>query len=103
MLRNIIDNGCKYSEDNSVLISIDAAEKMMLINIKDKGCGIPQEDMPKILQPFFRSKNAREKSGYGLGLYIADKVVKIHNGKIEIESNTGYGTNVKILLPFKER
>ena len=101
LIRNIIDNGCKYSENKKVTIQIDATNEFLILSFKDRGYGIPEEDLPKIMEAFYRSKTVINKSGYGLGLYIARKIVTIHNGKIEIESYPGYGTNVKVFIPFK--
>lgn len=69
------------------------------ISIKDKGEGIPKENLPKVFDPYYSSKRKGTDKGMGLGLTIAYSVVKKHGGLIHIESETGSGTEVDIYLP----
>jgi signal transduction histidine kinase len=68
-----------------------------LIEIEDTGYGIKQENLKKLFNPFFTTK----ESGTGLGLSIVKKIIEGHRGSIAVESREGVGTNVKILLPRK--
>ena len=69
-----------------------------VIEVIDTGTGISQDNMPRITEPFFTTK---ERSvGTGLGLFIANKIIEGHNGKLLIESKEGKGTTVKIVLPL---
>ena len=68
-------------------------------SVADTGGGIPQEQINRIFEPFYTTK----KKGSGLGLMIVQRIVRAHNGKIELESNVGRGTTFRIWLPLHER
>jgi signal transduction histidine kinase len=70
-----------------------------LIEVADTGVGIPAEDLERIMEPFFTTKN--EGKGTGLGLAICRRAVQEHHGIIEIASEVGKGTTVRIVLPVK--
>ncbi|GAB6157096.1 two-component system sensor histidine kinase AtoS [Desulfotomaculum varum] len=72
-----------------------ADEKTVVIEIKDTGCGVPEELLDKLFDPFFSTR----AKGTGLGLTIADEIIRAHGGSIELKSQEGLGTTVKILLP----
>lgn len=69
------------------------------IQVRDTGCGIPAEHLPKIFEPFFTTKG---QNGNGLGLAVAWGIVEKHNGRIAVESEVGKGTTFKVLLPVEE-
>jgi len=69
------------------------------VSVTDTGGGIPQEQINRIFEPFYTTK----KKGSGLGLMIVQRIVRAHNGKIELESNVGRGTTFRIWLPLHER
>ena len=69
------------------------------ISIKDQGIGIPQESLAKIFDPYFSTKEMGAQKGVGLGLAIADSIIKKHDGVITVESQLGSGTTVSIYLP----
>lgn len=103
----LFDNAIKYSPSKTtVSIAVNNKNvKNIEITVIDQGVGIHQNDLPHIFNRFFRIDEARTKtktSGFGLGLSIAKKIVEIHNGKIEAESQPDKGTKFKILLPRKE-
>ena len=77
---------------------------MAVISVADIGIGIPQEDLPKITERFYRINKARSRAdgGSGLGLSIVDKLVKQHRGILSIESILGKGTTVTVQLPLME-
>ena len=96
---NIIDNACKYSSDHSVNINLKNSGKWVEILFEDKGIGIPEEEIRKVFEPFYRGTNALSVSGSGIGLPLVNQIIKNHNGIIELKSNAGKGTTVIIKLP----
>src|SRR5258708_40336541 len=67
--------------------------------VTDTGAGIPQEQINRIFEPFYTTK----KKGSGLGLMIVQRIVRAHDGRIELESNVGRGTTFRVWLPLHER
>jgi two-component system NtrC family sensor kinase len=74
------------------------SECFVCLDIKDNGHGIPAEDLDKIFDPFYTTKTG-EKGGVGLGLSIANEIIKAHHGRIRIQSEVGTGTTVSLRLP----
>jgi signal transduction histidine kinase len=72
-------------------------EKSILVEFSDNGCGIAKEIQDKIFNPFFTSR----ERGTGLGLSLVKKIVSLHNGRIELESELNKGTTFRIHLPLK--
>jgi signal transduction histidine kinase len=96
---NIIENACKYSSDNSVDIKFGSIDKWVKVEFEDKGIGIPEEDIKKIFEPFYRGGNTISYPGTGIGLSLVNQIVKNHNGTINISSKIGQGTKITLLLP----
>lgn len=98
----LIDNAVKYSPTGSTIqILSKRTDGKAIIEIKDNGMGISEEDLPHIFDRFYRAGKSRSKekiAGYGLGLSIAKDIVEQHNGTINIKSQTNKGTTV--LLEF---
>lgn len=69
------------------------------IIIKDRGIGIPRENLSKIFDPYFTTKETKDRGGIGLGLAICDSIIKYHNGLITVESLVGVGTTFMVYLP----
>ncbi|KAF2518167.1 HAMP domain-containing histidine kinase [Flavobacterium salilacus subsp. salilacus] len=93
---NIISNGVKYSDNEEVFVSLSANRTKIKITITDIGIGIPPEDIPYLYEPFFRGKKASQYIGYGLGLPLAMKIIRMHNGDLTIKSEPEKGTVVNI-------
>ena len=93
---NIIDNACKFSNEEivDVILSVDAQNST--ITVIDKGIGIPEEDMKNLFQPFFRASNSFHYKGSGVGLSLTEKIIKLHGGTIDFKSKIGEGTSVEI-------
>ena len=96
---NLLTNASDAIEDNGeIVIRTVADEHRVRINISDTGVGIPEDQMAKIRDPFFTTKEVGK--GTGLGLSIVDQIVSSHGGDLRIESEPGRGTTVTIILPL---
>lgn len=99
----LLDNAIKYSEAGStVLLTTARKRQMVALSVIDTGSGIAPVDQEKIFQRFYRSDQARSQSsggGYGLGLAIAEKIIRAHGGTIELRSTAGKGSEFSLLLP----
>lgn len=98
-LGNIIENACKFSNNKKVSVKIIPDDDFILVTIKDLGVGIPQDELKSIYEPFFRASNVRDIKGFGFGLPLAYRIIKMHTGKIRVVSQVDKGTLVKIKLP----
>ena len=88
-IMNLMDNACKFSEDNTVVVTFIAAINEIKISFFNTGPIIPQADLPYIFRPFYRSNATAEAvKGHGVGLAIVSQITKLHNGKISVVSNT---------------
>lgn len=97
---NLMDNACKFSSDKSVDIFLSVKDKYIIVEFTDNGIGIDSADMGEIYHPFFRAKNAKNISGNGLGLALTEKILRIHQGTISIESQLQKGTKVTVSIPY---
>jgi signal transduction histidine kinase len=98
-LRNIVLNACKYSSDHHATIRLSVTMDQIIIIIEDKGIGIPDTELENIFQPFYRVQEQRTGEGFGLGLSLASRVIKLHNGFIEVQSELHKGTLFIINFP----
>ncbi|HEY1114376.1 MAG TPA: HAMP domain-containing sensor histidine kinase [Chitinophagaceae bacterium] len=98
-LRNIVLNACKYSADHHAAVALAVSPRELVITIEDKGVGIPPEELENIFHPFYRVNESRTTGGFGLGLSLAHRIVKLHKGHIQVESQPGTGTRFTIELP----
>lgn len=105
VLINVIDNALKYTETGGT-INVSAflqkleEQQYVVIKISDNGCGIKEEDLDKVKTKFFKANYT--KRGSGIGLAVADEIVRFHGGKLNIESVENKGTSVEIMLPILE-
>ncbi|MFW0736053.1 ATP-binding protein [Flavobacterium sp. T12S277] len=97
-INNIITNGVKYSDNNEVFVTLSANQDWIKVAINDIGIGIPPEDIPHLYEPFFRGKIATKYIGYGLGLPLASKIIRMHDGEIQVQSEQNKGTIVTIVF-----
>ncbi|MDP4206560.1 MAG: HAMP domain-containing sensor histidine kinase [Bacteroidota bacterium] len=101
-LMNLVDNACKFSGKQLVNIKLIPGKDSVNIEITDKGIGIPDQEINNLFQPFFRASNTVAFKGSGIGLSLADKIVKLHNGTIEFYSIPGKGTRVNVHFPLDQ-
>ena len=99
---NILDNA-QYAvgETGEIFIDVTKDDENIIVKFRDTGKGIPEENLKKIFDPFFTTKPVGE--GTGLGMSIAYKVIKNHNGDITVESKEGVGTTFTVKLPIKNK
>ncbi len=105
VVMNIVSNAVKYNQrGGSVTISGSCQDSMVRLAVTDTGLGIPQADLPRIFERFYRVDKARsrEKGGTGLGLAIAREIIEFHGGAITVDSQEGKGTTVTVSLPARQ-
>ena len=104
MIMNVVDNALKYTpKGGQVELALRQEDGWAVMEVSDSGMGIPQEHLPHVMEPFYRV-NASKRSpeaGAGLGLAIVKQIVELHDGQIEIHSQEGIGTRVKVRLPIR--
>lgn len=100
LFENVIANSIKYSPpDTPITVDVAGHGTAVRVTIADRGGGIPQAELPRIRTPYYRGQNSKGISGAGLGLYVVEKLVEAHQGRLAIESEIGSGTKVIIDLP----
>ena len=96
-LSNLISNAFKYSVGKkNPDLTIHFKPNEIVVSIKDYGIGIPEDELPKLFQPFFRAKNVTEIKGTGLGLSIAKEYIEVNKGQIAVKSTLGEGSCFEI-------
>ena len=99
-ISNVVMNACKYSKNRKVNFALAASDKNVIITVKDKGIGIPENELPYIFDPFFRGSNTENFHGYGIGLPLTRNVIKMHNGSVIATSSKAEGTIMEIKIPI---
>lgn len=100
-VENVVRNAVRYTKEKTkVVISTSLENGSALISIRDRGAGVPEDELSKLFKPFYRIHEARDRKtgGIGLGLAIAERAVSNHEGEIQAK-NTGDGLLVEIRLP----
>ena len=104
ILMNLVKNAIQHTEDGEVRVSIGPSTAGALeLSVADTGTGIREEDLLHIFEPFYRGDRARSRAGgagSGLGLAIVNELVRLHRGRIRIQSAPGVGTRVTVTLPY---
>lgn len=102
LLINLLDNAFKFTPSGGqVDLKVENKGDNILIQVMDNGYGISEEDLPYIMEKFYKGKNSKSHSG--LGLSICDEIVKLHGGKINVESKLEKGTTISVFLPIEGR
>ena len=99
---NLLDNAIKYSGENpKIWISVKQAEKHIVLEVKDNGIGVKEDDQKKIFDKFFRvpTGNVHNVKGFGLGLNYVRQIVDAHRGRITLKSHLGEGCTFRIYFP----
>ncbi|GAB3273248.1 HAMP domain-containing sensor histidine kinase [Larkinella harenae] len=101
--QNLMENGCKYSQDHHITVALKAGNAQIQLVFKDCGYGIPPNDLPHLFEPFFRSENTSGIIGHGIGLALTHRIITIHRGQINVESTVGKGTTVEVIMPVRSQ
>ncbi len=95
-IKNIVINACKYSKTHEANVHLAVSNDKIFITIEDKGKGIPATELNSIFEPFYRVDEARTTEGFGLGLSLTNRIIKLHKGEISVQSTPGVGTKFTI-------
>lgn len=85
-VNNLIDNACKYSPIHTCLIDVNVDNEKLLIHFINTGIIISQEDLLHIFEPFYRSETSKQEKGYGIGLFLTEKIIHLHHAIIKVTS-----------------
>ena len=102
VVTNLVNNAIKFTpEHGDVAICVEVANGEMVVRVSDTGMGIPKEALSKIFDRFYRvNRPGKQIQGTGLGLSIVNKIVTMHDGRIEVESEMDQGTTFTVFLPL---
>jgi PAS domain S-box-containing protein len=103
ILNNLLSNAIKYSPDGGKIeLVISNLNNNLLMEVNDEGIGIPEQEIDKIFDSFYRTKNAGNIAGTGLGLAIVKRAVELHNGVISVKSKLNEGTSFTVKIPINK-
>ena len=97
-ISNIMKNAIKFSDNHEVTCRLYMHNHTPVISIRDNGIGIGKEDLQKIFQPFYRGSNTFGYAGYGVGLSLADKIFRLHNVRVTVQSELEKGTEFQLFF-----
>lgn len=104
IVTNLLSNAVKYSPvEQPVTLTLTYTDALLILQVKDRGIGIPAADLPHLFQPFQRAGNVGAIAGTGLGLAITKEAVELHGGAITVTSTLGAGTTFVVRLPVVRR
>jgi two-component system sensor histidine kinase CpxA len=106
-IENVLRNAVRYTETGTLVelrLRKDDKQQMAVIEVNDRGPGIPESELESVFRPFYRVDVARsaQTGGFGVGLAIAERAVKLHNGNIGASNRAGGGTSIQICLPIAQ-
>jgi len=100
---NIIDNAIKFSPaDSTIRITLECANDTVIVVVTDQGIGMNDEVKKRIFDKFYQGDQSRATEGNGLGLSLAKRILELEKGFVEVESEPGKGTSIKVLLLLRE-
>ena len=100
---NLLSNAIKYSRQEPVELRLKRADDRAVIEVVDRGIGIPAADRERLFQTFHRGGNVGQVSGTGLGLVIVKRCCDVHGGSITVLSEENRGTTFKVSLPMFDK
>jgi two-component system KDP operon response regulator KdpE len=100
VLLNMFHNAIKFSPKGApIVIALGGQQQQVLLSVRDQGVGIPQDQLEKVFEPFYRATNNTSEEGAGLGLYLSRELIRKHGGEMWADSAPGRGTTVTLSLP----
>ncbi|MBI1287495.1 MAG: HAMP domain-containing protein [Flavobacteriales bacterium] len=99
LVLNLMENGCKYSDDHTVKVSLGLQGKSIKLTFADCGIGISDADRKQVFEPFFRSNSIRNRDGHGIGLSLVKRITDLHKGTIQVVSELGKGSVFTVSIP----
>jgi|GEM_PF-2696563 len=103
VVSNLLINAIKYGEGRPIEVSVDKADDLAYLKVRDSGIGIPPEEQARIFDRFSRAHSAQRYGGFGLGLWIVRQIVDALGGTIEVRSKPGEGSTFLVKLPLSQR
>lgn len=101
IIENLTGNAIKFTAEGTVSVTAGLEEDILHIVVADTGCGISRNDLNRVFKEFTRLNNAQGKEGFGLGLAITNKLVRLLGGEIDVKSELGEGTAFEVRLPLE--
>lgn len=102
VLANLLTNAMRYGAGKPVHVGVASCAEGACIEVRDHGIGISPQSLERIFCQFERAEGSESSAGLGLGLFIADQIVRAHNGRIQVQSEEGQGSLFRVLLPLGE-
>ncbi len=105
LINNLLENSIKYSGNKAaVRVKVNMEPPFAILSVADEGIGIPDHEKVRVTDQFYRigNENTRKTKGTGLGLYISNKIIKAHHGKLTISDNIPQGTIVSVSIPLSK-
>jgi signal transduction histidine kinase len=100
IVSNLLDNAIKYSPRKSTIRAATSDEgELVALSVSDEGAGIPEHDLPRVFERFYKGEASRSSAGVGLGLAIVKHLVRAHGGTVEVTSTPGAGATFTVRLP----
>jgi two-component system phosphate regulon sensor histidine kinase PhoR len=100
VVENLVENALRYAgEGATCIVSLSREDRLVVLDVADDGAGVPDQDVPRLFERFFRSDRARTTRGTGLGLAIVKHVVEAAGGTVEARGGQGRGLDVRCVLP----
>ena len=100
VLANLLTNAMRYGAGKPVQVNVSTTAAGACIEVRDHGIGISQKSLARIFCQFERAEGSESSAGLGLGLFIAEQIIKAHSGRIQVESEEGKGALFRVLLPL---
>ncbi|GAB3768227.1 HAMP domain-containing sensor histidine kinase [Spirosoma horti] len=100
-LKNLIENACKFSDNGHALVQVSFGDSTLTIHVQNTGPAIPANELPFLFEPFFRSRKTADLRGYGIGLSLVERIIRLHAGQITVSSQEGKPTIFSLILPLQ--